>query len=177
MPLREVVLALALALALVATAGAARAGEPLTLGVAVDRALAQNADVRAAEAEVRAAKARLEGASALMALNPEVSAGVGPRHDGARRTIDYEVALSQRIEIAGQRGARMAAARAAVGAAEGRLAATRARVAADVREVCSAGTRRRGCAPRSRRSRSASRERPQARRRSASAQGTSPASR
>jgi cobalt-zinc-cadmium efflux system outer membrane protein len=129
MSLRELV-----ALALVATtAGSARAGEPLTLGAAVDRALAQNADVRAAEAEVRAAKARLEGASALMVSNPEVSAGVGPRNTGDRRTIDYEVALSQRVEIGGQRGARVAAARAALGAAEGRLASTRARVASEVR--------------------------------------------
>src|SRR5512145_1943983 len=129
MSLRELV-----ALALVATtAGAARAGEPLTLGVAVDRAFAQNADVRAAEAEVRAARARLEGVSVLLASNPEVSAGAGPRDAGDRRTIDYEVALSQRVEIGGQRGARLAAARAALGAAEGRLASTRARVASEVR--------------------------------------------
>jgi cobalt-zinc-cadmium efflux system outer membrane protein len=124
-----------LALVAVATAGAARAGEPLTLAVAVERALAQNTDVRAAEAEVRAAKARLEGASVLLAANPEVSAGVGPRDTGDRRTIDYEVALSQRIELGGQRGARAAAARAAVGAAEARLAATRARIAAEVRDL------------------------------------------
>ena len=125
-----------MALALVATtAGAARAGEPLTLGVVVDRAFAQNAEVRTAEAEVRAARARLEGASVLLASNPEVSAGVGPRDDGSRRTIDYEVALSQRVEIGGQRGARVAAARAAVGAAEARLASTRARVASEVREL------------------------------------------
>jgi outer membrane protein, heavy metal efflux system len=131
MSLREVV-----ALALLATgAGIARAGEPLTLAAAVERALAQNADVRAADAEVRAAKARLEGASALLAANPELSGAAGSRDGDAGRTAEWEAALSQRIEVGGQRGARMAAARAGVGAAEARLAATRARVAAEVREL------------------------------------------
>jgi cobalt-zinc-cadmium efflux system outer membrane protein len=51
------------------------------------------------------------------------------------KTIDYEAALSQRVEIGGQRGARMAAARAALGAAEARLAATRTRILAEVREA------------------------------------------
>lgn len=124
------------ALALVASSvGTARAGEPLTLAAAVDRALVQNADVRAAEEEVRAARARLEGASVLLASNPELTGAAGSRDGELRRTAEWEIAVSQRIEIAGQRGARVAAARAALGAAEGRLAATRARIAAEVREL------------------------------------------
>ncbi|HET8541607.1 MAG TPA: TolC family protein [Anaeromyxobacter sp.] len=130
MSLREL-----LAVALVAAVGAARAGEPLTPADAVARALAQNADVRAAEVDVRAAKARLEGAAVLLASNPEISGAVGPRDAPEGRTIDYEVAVSQRVEIAGQRGSRTAAARAALGAAEARLASTRARVAAEVRDL------------------------------------------
>jgi cobalt-zinc-cadmium efflux system outer membrane protein len=122
--------------ALVATAaGAGRAGEPLTIGAAVERALAQNADVRAAAAEVQAARARLEGASVPLASNPELSGAVGARDGDSGRTMEWEVAVSQRIELGGQRGARVAVARAALGAAEGRLAATRARIAADVREL------------------------------------------
>jgi outer membrane protein, heavy metal efflux system len=124
-----------LALVAAATVGAARAEEPLTLGVAVERALARNADVRAAEAEAGAARARLEGASVLLAANPELSGAAGSRDGDAGRTVEYEVALSQRVELGGQRDARIAAARAALGAAEARVAATRTRVAADVREL------------------------------------------
>ena len=165
------------ALALVATtAGGARAGEPLTLGAAVERALAQNADVRAAEAEVRAAKARLEGASVLLAANPELSGAAGSRDGEARRTAEWEVAVSQRVEIGGQRGARVAAARAAVGAAEGRLAATRARIAAEVRELLGRAAALRLRAEVAAR-RSGSPRRPQGQRRSGSRRETWRASR
>lgn len=132
MSCREVVV---LALALTVSGGSARGDEPLTLGSAVAQALAQNPEVRGAQAEVHAARARVAGASTLTASNPELSAAVGPRDTGGRRTVDYELALSQRVELAGQRGARIAAARAALGAAEARLAATRSRIAAEVREL------------------------------------------
>jgi cobalt-zinc-cadmium efflux system outer membrane protein len=122
-------------LSLVLAAGGAWANEPLTLATATARALAESPDVRAAEAEVRAARSRLEEASILLSSNPELSARVGPRDSADGRTFDYEAALSQRVELGGQRGLRVAAARAAVGAAEARLSATRARVAADVREA------------------------------------------
>lgn len=131
MSLREGVLSLVA----VSIAGAAWASEPLTLPAATERALTRSPDVGAAEAEVRAARSRLDGASALLASNPELSASAGPRENAERRTFDYEAALSQRIELGGQRGARVAAARAAVGAAEARLSATRARVAIEVREA------------------------------------------
>ena len=131
MSLRELVV---VALAASAALGSARAEEPLTLARAVERALAHDAEARSAAAEVRAARARLDAASVPLASNPELSAGVGPREEGGRRTVDFQVALSQRIEVGGQRGARVEAARAGVGAAEARLSATRARVAAAVRE-------------------------------------------
>jgi cobalt-zinc-cadmium efflux system outer membrane protein len=126
--------------AAVSLAAVARASEPLTLASATERALAQSPDVRSAEAEVRAAQARLDGASVLLATNPELSAKIGPRDNAGVRTVDYEAALSQRVEVGGQRGSRMAAARAAVGAAEARLAATRTRIAAEVREALGRAT-------------------------------------
>jgi outer membrane protein, heavy metal efflux system len=133
MSLREVgVAALAAAVSLVSVA---LASEPLTLASATERALAQSPDVRSAEAEVRGVQARVEGAAVLLSTNPELSARIGPRDNAGVQTIDYEVALSQRVEIGGQRSARVAAARAAVGAAEARLAATRTRIAAEVREA------------------------------------------
>jgi len=113
----------------------ARADLPLTLGAAVERALADNADVRTAAVEARAAEARLDGASVPLASNPELSGGVGTRSSQPGGILEYEFAISQRVEIAGQRGARVAAARAALGSATARLAATRARVAAEVREM------------------------------------------
>lgn len=125
----------ALALVLLVAARGAWAGEPLGLAGAVERALAQNPEVRAAEAEVRAARARLDGASVLLAANPELSGAAGSRDGDAGRSAEYELELSQRVEVGGQRGARVAAARAGVRAAEARLAATRGRIAAEVREL------------------------------------------
>lgn len=131
MPVRE----LAAAALLAVLAGPARADRPLDLAAAVERALVANADVRAAAAEVRAAEARLEGASVPLAYNPELSGGAGSRSGAAGTSLEYDLAVSQRIEVGGQRGARAAAARAALGAAKARLAATRGRVAAEVREL------------------------------------------
>lgn len=125
----------AVAVALLAAAGSARADAPAPLAALVERALAQSPELRTAEAEVRAARARLEGASALLASNPELSGAAGARDGDAGRTAEWEVGLSQRVEVAGQRGARRAAARAALGAAEARLEAARARLASEVREL------------------------------------------
>ncbi|MCM2333742.1 MAG: TolC family protein [Anaeromyxobacteraceae bacterium] len=115
--------------------GVALASEPLTLASATERALARSPEVRSAESDVRAARARLEEASQPLASNPELLVGAGPRNTGPSRTLDYEVALSQRVEAGGQRGARMASARAALGAAESRLSAAKARLTAEVREL------------------------------------------
>lgn len=129
---RELLVVAALALG---GAGGARAAEPLTLPGAVAQALARSVEVQSAAAEVRAAEARLAGASAPLASNPELSGGVGARRGDAGRTAEYEVALAQRIEVGGQRGARVAAARAALAAARARLAAARAEVAAEARTL------------------------------------------
>lgn len=125
----------ALVILLTATASTGRAAEPLSVPAAIELALARSPEVRSAEAEVRAARARLEEASLLLATNPELLLGAGPRDNGPTRSTDYEVALSQRVEVGGQRGVRMASARAALGAAEARLSAAKARVAVEVREL------------------------------------------
>lgn len=131
MPCRDlIVLAL-----LAAGAGGARAQEPLTLAAATARALAGSAEVRGAAADVRAAEARLAGASAPLASNPEVSGGAGARRGPAGRSLEFELALSQRLEVGGQRRVRIAAARASLAAARARLGATRARVAAELRDL------------------------------------------
>ncbi|MGB8931834.1 MAG: TolC family protein, partial [Anaeromyxobacteraceae bacterium] len=96
-----------LALLAASAANVALASDQLTLAAATARALAQSPDVLAAEAEVEAARARLGGAAILLAFNPELSARAGPREEAGARTTDYEAALSQRVELGGQRGLRM----------------------------------------------------------------------
>ena len=79
---------------------------PLPLARAVALALERNLDLRSHAAEVDAAEARVHGASLLFQRNPEVGGAMGTRSNGTSSTLDYEVEVSQAIEIAGQRGAR-----------------------------------------------------------------------
>ena len=110
--------------------------EPRTLTAeeAVRLALERNPDVRTAEEDLVAAKARLAGASLLLQSNPGVTASAGPRSSPAGRTRDHSVQILQQIEIGGQRGARMEAAKAAVESSQARVQAARAEVAGRVRE-------------------------------------------
>lgn len=86
--------------------------EPITLEAAIERALANQPRIAAAEARVAAAEARARQAG--VAPNPELSfevenfAGNGPfrRFDSTETTL----ALSQRLEVGGQRSARQAVA-------------------------------------------------------------------
>lgn len=116
-------------------ASAAHADEALTLEDAIQRAWAQSPGVREAEAEVEAARARGAGARLLAQSNPELSIAVGPRSRPAERTIDFELSITQPIEIGGRRRARIDATAASVKAAEARLAERRGAVAAGVREA------------------------------------------
>ncbi len=113
-----------------ASAGGA---EPLTSDRAVAIALERNPELAALAANARAARARLVGAELPLQSNPEVSAGAGPRIRGDRRTTDVEVSVSQRVEIFGQRGARIDVASAERDAFEARVAARRVGLAAEVR--------------------------------------------
>lgn len=119
--------------ALFISTAVAAAPRALSQQEAVALALERNADLQTLTAEVSAAQARLSGAAPFLATNPEVSVAVGPRHNESRTSTDATVELAQRIEIAGQRGLRMQAAEAGIGAAEARLQARKAEVAADAR--------------------------------------------
>jgi cobalt-zinc-cadmium efflux system outer membrane protein len=125
-------LVVAVALLLASTA---HAGETLTLAGAIRRAWERNPGIREAEAEVEAARAQVAGARLLSQNNPELSVAVGPRSGPTERTVDYELSITQPIEIAGRRRARIDAATASVKAAEARLAERRSAVAAEVREA------------------------------------------
>ncbi len=107
--------------------------EPLTLRRAVERALQQNPGVNHAAAEIEAAEARLNDASGLLRDNPELSVAAGPRYTEEGTQLDLGVQLTQPVEIAGQRGARMEAAEAALLAARARLQNERAEVVARAR--------------------------------------------
>jgi cobalt-zinc-cadmium efflux system outer membrane protein len=124
-----------LAAATLVLASTAHAGETLTLAGAIGRAWEQNPGIREAEAELEAARARVTGARLLSQDNPELSIAVGPRSGPMERTIDYELSITQPIEIAGRRRARIDATTASVKAAEARLAERRGAVGAEVREA------------------------------------------
>jgi cobalt-zinc-cadmium efflux system outer membrane protein len=115
--------------------GTAAAAEPLTSDRAVAFALERNPELAALAADVGAARARLSGAELPVRANPEFSAGAGPRRNGAAHSTDLEVSLSQRVEVFGQRGARIEVAQAERTAAEKRLASRRVAVAAEVRSA------------------------------------------
>lgn len=127
--------AAAFAAALLYPMRAGAAPRAISIREAVDLALERNAEVQTSVAEVAAARARLAGASALFPTNPEVNAAAGPRRGANINETDLGVDVGQRIEIAGQRGLRVAAAEAGVAAAEGHLQARKGEVAADVRDA------------------------------------------
>jgi cobalt-zinc-cadmium efflux system outer membrane protein len=106
---------------------------PLTLDAALVRTLEHHPRLRALEAE----RGRLAGASARAGLwlpdNPELT-GDWTRRDGPDdTTTDWEVGLAQRFEVGGQRGQRVARARARMSALDGSIAALRVDLAADLR--------------------------------------------
>ncbi len=113
---------------------AARPATPLPLGDALTQALERNPGLAALRSEVAAARARLDGAALPLQSNPEVQASAGPRSTPDGHFLDYSLALSQRVEVFGQRDARTEAARASLAAAEARLASRRIEIGAEIRE-------------------------------------------
>ena len=109
-------------------------GRALTLQEATAEALENNPDIRALAASIDAARARVVGASILLQSNPTVTTTAGPRSSPDGRSLDYSFQFLQPFEIAGQRGARIAAATSELGATEARLQALQAEVAARVEE-------------------------------------------
>ena len=121
---------------LLAAAGAN--AQTVTLEHAVARAVQENADVRTADADVRIAEGELVRAK-TPPYNPTVSAGIGPHKDvpagDAADTREYGASLEQTLEIAGQRGRRVAAAEARLAASRSRAAFARQTVASRVRRA------------------------------------------
>jgi cobalt-zinc-cadmium efflux system outer membrane protein len=85
----------------------------LTLEEALARAEEYAPQVRQAAQEVEVARAEVTSASVLTPYNPTLSAGAGPRVDD-EVTLNLNVALGQRLELGGKRGARIKIAQAGV---------------------------------------------------------------
>ncbi len=103
----------------------------VTLSAAIETAMACSPAVARGEADLAAARAAMEAAETYP-FNPRVAMGVGRRAGPDGATMDLEGRLFQRVEIAGQRGRRIAAARRGLEAARARLARVRRLVLAQV---------------------------------------------
>ena len=84
----------------------------LTIDQALARARTRAPQILAAEGRIAEARGRLTGASVLLQENPTIETAVGPRFSKNGDTVDYDVTLSQPIELGGRRAARIAGARA-----------------------------------------------------------------
>lgn len=94
------------------------ADPPLTLDRALALARERAPAARAARLRIEEAHGQLAGARPLLAANPMLSGGLGRRRDAAGGgSLEARIELVQPIELGGQRGARIGAARAAVSAA------------------------------------------------------------
>jgi cobalt-zinc-cadmium efflux system outer membrane protein len=107
-------------------ASPARAGEPaqsvmeITYEQALSLARAQAPTLAVARARVGEAESRVDAAE-VRRLNPQILAGVGPRLGAANETsVDVSVRATQWLEVGGQRGHRIDAARAEVDASQAR---------------------------------------------------------
>ena len=83
---------------------------PLSLADALELALERSPLIEAARARISEAEGDLTQASVLLLNNPEVEVAAGRRYRGGSEggSTDAEVGLTQRFEIGGQRGHRMA---------------------------------------------------------------------
>jgi cobalt-zinc-cadmium efflux system outer membrane protein len=105
-------------------ADAAQSGEEVTLQQLLDFADQNAPDVQLARERVSLGRAAVEGAERVLPYNPEIEGevGVGLDDPGLRRA---EITLRQRLEIAGQRGQRIRAARQQEKALDAELAQAR----------------------------------------------------
>lgn len=88
------------------------AAQPLTLERALQLTREHNPDLLAARQELEIARGRLVKSEYLSQFNPEIAGEAGRRSLGAGAGPDYGVALSQEVEVGGQRGKRIDEARA-----------------------------------------------------------------
>jgi len=103
----------------------------LTLAAALAAAEAKSPELRAAAAAVEEARGRLVAARTYP-HNPALEVEAADRSGAEGSTTDRGIALSQELELAGQRGKRADAARAGLAAAEARYARRRLEVSAAV---------------------------------------------
>jgi cobalt-zinc-cadmium efflux system outer membrane protein len=112
--------------------------QTITLEQALVRALQDSANIKTADAESKVAEGELVRAKTLP-NNPTVSAGMGPHTDlpatDAAGQREYAASLEQTLEIGGQRGQRVAAAKARLAGNQGRAASARQTVASRVRRA------------------------------------------
>lgn len=84
--------------------------EALTLDASLARAREANGELAAARADLAAARGRLSQASVL-AANPVVTSGATHHRIPGETNVDAAVSLGQELQVGGQRGLRIAAAR------------------------------------------------------------------
>lgn len=117
-------------------------GGSITLEQAVALAFERSPQVQESAARVALAEGVLVGARTYP-FNPVLEAERASRDDGNERTSDREIALSQEIEIAGQRGKRVATASASAEAARAAFTRSRQELAARVASAFAAVLRAR----------------------------------
>lgn len=114
------------------------AADPTATGLTFDRAIAlaleRSPQVQSQSAELRRAEAELLG-SRVYPFNPVIEASQARRDDGLEQTHDREVGISQEVEIAGQRGKRIAVASGSLEAIRLRVSRARQELAASVGEA------------------------------------------
>ncbi len=105
----------------------------LTMQEAIDLAQRNNPSLRMLDADVAAAKARIAGASLALQDNPNVMLSAGPRTSNAGRSLQLGAQVLQRIEVGGQRRARVDAAESSLAATHAQQSVLRSQVTANVR--------------------------------------------
>jgi len=89
---------------------AAASGEQVTLAKLLTHAEQNAPAIVVARARLGMGEAARTAASPLLPENPELEVAVGPKLAPGGHTVEVEVSLQQRLEIAGERGLRLAAA-------------------------------------------------------------------
>ncbi len=105
----------------IAQLSAASTSTRLTIEEAVRLAYAQSPQLQAQKAKVQQAEGRLVGAEMLLPFNPVVGGYAAQREGRGRKTIDWGVNLSQKVQIFGQRGDRIDVATSNLAEARSRL--------------------------------------------------------
>lgn len=116
------------------SAGAEEQPQPI-VEITYERALAlarqQAPALAAARARAREAQSQVEAAS-VWRFNPQLSGSAGPRWRSDGTSVDWSVSAQQWLEVGGQRGERMKAARAAASAGAAQSADARRLLLRDV---------------------------------------------